>query len=126
MIRGIEGILLSTSYANFAQMAKFYKEVVGLKVGTEGEYAEKDQFIDFKIGKDSLYLTTHSKIKDKNKEPARSMINIEVDDIKKEVARLKRNKAKLIQPIYHLEQYGYIATFVDPDGNYFQLVQVRA
>ena len=27
---------------------------------------------------------------------------------------------------YHEEGYGYIATFADPDGNYFQLVQIRA
>jgi predicted enzyme related to lactoylglutathione lyase len=117
--------MLSTSYVNFAKMLKFYKDVVGLKVDFEGEYGEKEQFASFKIGKDNLYLNTHSKISGKNKEPARYMINIEVDDIKMEVARLKRAKVKVVSPIYHMEGYGYIATFADPDGNYFQFVQVR-
>ena len=53
------------------------------------------------------------------------MINLEVDDIEKEVERLKKAKVKLIQDIYHIEDYGKIATFEDIDGNYFQLVQVR-
>ena len=54
------------------------------------------------------------------------MINIEVDDIKKEEKRLKDAKVKQVKPIYHVEEYGYISTFADPDGNYFQIVQVRA
>jgi len=32
----------------------------------------------------------------------------------------------LVQDTYHIEGYGYISTFEDVDGNYFQLVQVRA
>jgi predicted enzyme related to lactoylglutathione lyase len=54
------------------------------------------------------------------------MINLEVDDIEGEVARLKKKKVKVIAGIYHIQDYGYIATFEDPDGNYFQFVQVRA
>ena len=53
------------------------------------------------------------------------MFNLEVDDIEKEVKRLKHARAKLVQDIYHIEDYGKIATFEDVDGNYFQLVQVR-
>ena len=54
------------------------------------------------------------------------MINFEVDKIEPEVERVKKAGAKLIQEIYHVESYGYIATFEDIDGNYFQLVQVQA
>ena len=53
------------------------------------------------------------------------MFNLEVDDIEKEVERLKKAMVKLIQDIYHIEDYGKIATFEDVDGNYFQLVQTR-
>lgn len=125
MIRGIDGINLSTSKTGFAKMFRFYKDTVGLKVDIEAEMGNGAELAGFKIGKDNLYLITHSKVKGKNAQPARYMINIEVDDIKKETARLKRAKAKQIQPVYHVEQYGYISTFADPDGNYFQLVQVR-
>jgi predicted enzyme related to lactoylglutathione lyase len=54
------------------------------------------------------------------------MFNLEVDDIEKEVKRLKKAKVKVIADTYHVPDYGLIATFQDPDGNYFQFVQVRA
>ena len=38
---------------------------------------------------------------------------------------VKKNKGKLVADIYHVEDYGKIATFEDIDGNYFQLAQVR-
>ena len=57
--------------------------------------------------------------------PGRYILNFEVDNIEEEVKRVKNAKAKLVKDIYHVEDYGYIATFEDPDGNYFQLVKTR-
>ena len=73
-----------------------------------------------------LYILHHSKIHGNTKEPERVMINYEVDNIEKESDRLIKNKVKKIQDIYHIEDYGKIATFRDLDGNFFQIVQVRA
>ena len=67
----------------------------------------------------------HSKIKGKNKQPERYMINFEVKNIEEAVGKLKKNKVKMVADIYHVQDYGQIATFEDIDGNYFQLVQVR-
>jgi len=39
---------------------------------------------------------------------------------------LKKAGVKVVAEIYHVEGYGWLATFEDLDGNYFQLVQVRA
>ena len=81
---------------------------------------------DLKAGKVGLYILDHSKAKGQSKEPFRVMFNLEVDDIEKEVKRLKGAKVKLITGIYHVPDYGLIATFADPEGNYFQFVQTRA
>lgn len=54
------------------------------------------------------------------------IFNLEVDDIEEEVKRLDGAGVKKVADIYHMQNYGYIATFEDIDGNYFQLVQVRA
>jgi len=54
------------------------------------------------------------------------MFNLEVEDIESEVARLDKAGVKKVQDTYHMEGYGWIATYEDPDGNYFQLVQVKA
>jgi len=126
MIRGIESILLFSE--NAKKLAKFYREVVGLKQTMEAEMGEGDEnYFGFKIGKGpELGIMDHSKVKGKNKNPERIIFNLEVDNIKKEAKRLTTAKAKKVQDIYHVEGYGYIATFADVDGNYFQLVQVKA
>ena len=126
MIRGIESILLFSE--NAKKLAKFYREVVGLKQTMEAEMGEGgENYFGFKIGKGpELGIMDHSKVKGKNKNPERIIFNLEVDNIKKEAKRLTTAKAKKVQDIYHVEGYGYIATFADVDGNYFQLVQVKA
>jgi len=53
------------------------------------------------------------------------MFNLEVDEMDKEEARIKKNGAKVIHGTYHVENYGLITTSEDADGNYFQLVQVK-
>lgn len=86
-----------------------------------------EEIYELALGKGpNLYIIDHSKVKGKNKNPDRIIFNVEVDNIKKEAARLKKAKVKQIQPTYHVEGYGWISTFADVDGNYFQLVQVRS
>ena len=127
MIRGIDAITIFSE--NATRLAKFYTDKVGLKSTGEfvmGEGKDEANVYMFEYGKSAdLGIIDHSKVKGKNKNPERFMINFEVDDIKKEAAKLKRKKVKVIQDTYHVEMYGWIATFADPDGNYFQLVQVK-
>ena len=126
MIQGLEALNLFTE--NAKQLANFYRDKVGLKITFEGEMGEQDEEIyELELGKGpNLYIIDHSKVRGKNTNPDRIIFNLEVDDIEKEVSRLKKSDVKVIQDTYHVEGYGYIATFEDLDGNYFQLVQVRA
>ena len=125
MIKALEAVLLSSDDA--ANLAKFYREVVGLKQSAEMEIGDKgEKGYDFDIKGTGLYILDHSGIKGKNPQGARVMFNLEVDDIEKEVARLDSANVKKVQDTYHIEDYGLIATFEDVDGNYFQFVQVRA
>jgi predicted enzyme related to lactoylglutathione lyase len=125
MIRGIDCISLYSH--NAKALADFYKTKVGLTVAFEAVMGESDNLYQMKIKKGcDLYIADHSKIKGKNNQPERYIINFEVDDIEKEVARLKKNKVKVIADTYHIEDYGFVATFEDNDGNYFQFVQVKA
>ena len=125
MIKGLESILLSSESAK--KLAQFYREVVGLEQGDVMEIGEnKEEGYEFKIGTVGIFIMDHSEVKGKSSQPQRVMFNLEVDDIEKEVDRVKGAGAKVVADTYHLEGYGYIATFEDVDGNYFQLVQVRA
>lgn len=125
MIRALESLLIGTKSAK--KLSGFYSEKVGLESGESFEFGEnKEELYEFKFGKGpNIYIMDHSKVGGKNKNPEQVIFNLEVDDIKKEAARLKKAKVKLVQDTYHVEGYGYIATFEDIDGNYFQLVQVR-
>jgi len=126
MIYGIDGILLSSNDAT--KLSKFYRDVVGLKIGMEadmGDSGDKVYGFSLKNGSDFVVMD-HSKVKGKSTQPERYMINFTVDDIEADVKRLKEANVKLISDIYHIEDYGQVATFEDPDGNYFQLVQVKA
>lgn len=126
MIRGLESITVGSQSAK--KLAAFYKDKVGLKFGMVAEMGDKgEELYELKVGKGpGIYIVDHSKVKGKSKNPDRIIINLEVDDIKKESARLKRAKVKVVQDTYHVEGYGWVTTFADVDGNYFQFVQVRA
>lgn len=124
MIKGIESILIGS--ANATKLAAFYREVVGLTQTDEFEMGDNDEkAFNFDAGPVGFVIMDHSEVKGVNKNPERIIINFEVGDIEKEAARLKKAKVKLKQDIYHIEGYGLIATFVDTDGNFFQLVQVK-
>ena len=125
MIRALEAVILSSE--NAKKLAEFYREKVGLVQGQEMEIGDKgEKGYDFEFRGASLYILDHSDIKGKNSQGPRVMFNLEVDDIEKEAKRLNNADVKKVQDIYHVEGYGLIATFEDPDGNYFQLVQIRA
>lgn len=125
MIRGLEAVLLSTE--NAKKLAKFYQEVVGLKMGEVMEIGDKgEEGYEFPLKGGALYILDHSKVKGKSKQAERVMFNLEVSDMEKEVKRMKKAKAKVAQDTYHVEGYGLITTFEDSDGNYFQFVQVKA
>lgn len=125
IIRNIESITLFSE--NAKNLADFYKEKVGLKSTSEAKLGENGEtkLFAFEMSGASLYIVDHSEVKGINKEPSRIIFNLEVDDIEKDVKRLEQKEVKKIQDIYHVEDYGYIATFEDHDGNYFQLVKTR-
>ena len=126
MIKSLESLTLFSPSAK--KLAGFYRDKVGLKIKFEAVMGENDEeMYEMSVGKKSgFYIIDHSKVKGNNKQPERILFNLEVDNIKKEVTRFKKAKVKLVAATYHIEGYGYIATFADVDRNYFQLVQVKA
>src|SRR3989304_4634328 len=118
MIKILESLTLFSE--NAKQLAHFYQDKVGLKITAEAVFGENDEeYYELEAGDGTpIYIIDHSEIKGKNKDPKRFLFNLEVDDIKK--AGVKK-----IADVYHMQEYGYIATFADVDGNYFQIVQIR-
>lgn len=125
MIQFIESITLFSE--NATRLAHFYRDKLGLAIATEAEIGENgENLFEIKLGKgSSFYIVDHSEVKGPNKEPQRMMINFEVKDIEKTAKKLKKAGVTNIADIYHVENYGSIATFKDVDGNFFQLVKTR-
>ena len=84
---------------------------------------EDGEYYGFSAGSTFLMLGPHQKVKGKSSNPERLMINFATDDVKAEFARIGKLGAETIAEPYQMEgSSGWIATFADPDGNYFQLM----
>jgi predicted enzyme related to lactoylglutathione lyase len=101
------------------KLADFYKKVLQ----KEPDY-EEEGYYGFSAGKTFLNFGPHEKVRGKNPNPERLMFNFETEDVKGEYARIKGIGATSIAEPYQMgeESDAWIATFADPDGNYFQLM----
>jgi len=99
-------------------LVEFYKQVTGQDVMWTG-----GEFSGFKIGSSYMMIGPHSKVKGKNMNPERIMFNFSTEDVKREFERIKTLGATVIAEPYHPgeEPSMWLATFADPDGNYFQI-----
>jgi len=101
------------------KLADFYKKILNVDSNMdEGDY------FGFLVGNGYITIGLHDKVKGKNKNPERIMFNLETENVEDEYKRIEKLGAKVIAKPYHpMEDSDYsIATFEDPDGNYFQLV----
>ncbi|MEP6667276.1 MAG: VOC family protein [Nocardioidaceae bacterium] len=86
---------------------------------------EDSGFSGWQIGSGFLTVGPHSEVHGKNAEPGRLLVNIESADVQADFERLKAAGATVIRKPYVMgegDQQGTIATFADPDDNYFQLM----
>lgn len=100
-------------------LSEFYEKVLEKKPDME-----ESGYFGFTAGSTFITFGPHDKVKGKSKEPERIMINFETKDVKGEFERIKDLGATVIKEPYQMgeEMPGWIATFADPDGNYFQLM----
>ncbi len=100
------------------ELASFYEKVLGKPADMMENEAG---FYGWQIGSMYFSLLDHSEMKGKTKDPGRVMLNFETTDVKGEFARIKKIGGTVIREPYEMGG-GWIATFADPDGNYFQLI----
>lgn len=105
-------------------LSEFYK-----KVFDKDPEFEMQGYVGFKVGAAFITFGPHDKVKGKSQNPERIMFNFETDDVKGEFERIKAIEGtKVIADPYGDEEKpveeggGLVATFADPDGNFFQLM----
>src|SRR2546427_6058362 len=99
-------------------LVEFYTKLFGEPTWNDGGYT------GWQIGAGGITVGPHSEVKGKNEMPGRVIWNIESTEVKRDFDRLKEAGAKVEHDLYNPgeETEMWIATFSDPDGNFFQLV----
>jgi predicted enzyme related to lactoylglutathione lyase len=108
---------LLVSSEDYKKLTEFYSKVLEM----EPSMAEEG-YSGFLVGNTFLSFGAHDKIKGKNTNPDRILINFETADVKNEFERIKGLGAKVITEPYSMGEGFWIATLADPDDNYFQLM----
>ena len=102
-------------------LARFYGEVLGLR--------RVERFADpvFEAAGGFIRILDHSEISGPTREPARAQINLFVDDVEGEFARvLTADRSVRVHRAPERESWGgLVATLRDPDGNFVQLLEMR-
>jgi predicted enzyme related to lactoylglutathione lyase len=79
----------------------------------------------YSVGSAFLSIGMHDKVKGMSVNPERIIFNFETKQVKEEAARIKALGATVIAEPYQMgegDNSAWIATFADPEGNYFQLM----
>jgi predicted enzyme related to lactoylglutathione lyase len=100
-------------------LGDFYTKVLG-KPGWQ-----QDDWYGFDAGGGNLMVGPHSEVKGVNQAPGRIMFTFETNDIQADFNHIKSQGAKVVaepyQPSKDDNPDTWLATFADPDENYFQL-----
>ena len=101
------------------RLVEYYTRLFGKPGFSDGAYT------GWQIGSGYVTVGPHSEVTGKNPQPGRLLWNIESGDVRGEFDRLKGAGATVVREPYGLgesDDEGLIATFADPDDNYFQLM----
>jgi len=101
------------------KLMKFYGDVVGLPRNPDfGESA-------FMAGPTPFLIDGHNQVKGATREPQRMLLDFFVDDLAAEQKRLEAAGVTFIRTAGREPWGGVISTFLDPDGNYCQIIEYK-
>ena len=105
---------------NPQRLVEYYGRLFGKPEWNDGGY------VGWRIGSGGVVVGPHDQVTGSNPQPGRIIWNIESPDVRGDFERLKAAGAAVVQEPYNPAEpaaaEALIATFSDPDGNYFQLV----
>ena len=100
------------------RLKDYYTRLFGTPGWNEGGYS------GWQIGTGFVTVGPHDQVTGRNTQPGRLIWNIESLDVESDFERLKAAGATVIREPYQPGEAtdAWIATFSDPDDNYFQLL----
>ena len=99
------------------RLVDYYTKLLGEPLFSDGGYT------GWQIGSGLVSIGAHSEVKGKSVHPGRIIWNIESSDVKTDFDRFVSAGAIVVREPYSFDQApdAWVATFADPDDNYFQL-----
>ena len=116
MNEGVIGVTVWTEDPD--RLVVFYRDTLGLKLR-----GYKEGWANFEWGDLRLNLGLHERVKGHAQDPYRIMISFGVTDIHYEYRHLSEQGVEFVRPPEQEHWGGWVATFLDPDGNILQLLQ---
>jgi predicted enzyme related to lactoylglutathione lyase len=113
----VQQFTLNVTTENPQRLMEFYRDIVGLP---PHPIVPESAFM---AGETAFFIDGHSDVKGRAKEPARMLMNFSVENLAAEQKRLEENGVRFIRTAEREPWGGVISTFLDPDGNYCQLVE---
>lgn len=114
----VSQFVLNVSSERPTQLFRFYRDTLGLE-------EEETMGHAVRAGGAIIIFDAHSAIRGGAQEPARTLVSLVVDDISVEQARIEAQGVSFIRRKGRESWGGIVSTFLDPDGNYVQLVQYQ-
>ena len=100
------------------RLVDYYTKLFGEPTFADGGYS------GWQLGAGWVTVGPHDQVTGRNPQPGRLLWNIESADVRADFERLSTAGGIVIREPYSMgdEDSGLIATFADPDDNYFQLM----
>ena len=117
----VESTVIGITSRDPQRLYEWYRDTLGLPVAEDETMGPTA----LNAGGAILSFGVHSEISGPAKEPARHLNSLFIADIDAEQERLVAAGARCIRDRGREFWGGVISTFVDPDGNYIQLIQLR-
>lgn len=118
-ITGFAGVIVWTGAERFSEMRRFYVETLQLR-----PHSDRPRRVNFVWGGLRLTLAVHDSVAGTNPDPLRVMVNLEVDDIDLAHLHLIEAGVPCLRSPETEPWGGKVATYVDPDGNVVQLLEL--
>jgi predicted enzyme related to lactoylglutathione lyase len=114
----LNGILIGSEDPQ--KLVDYYTKLFGAPGWSDSGYT------GWLLGNGYVTVGPHSEVSGTSPQPGRVIWNIESSDVKGDFERFSSAGATVIKAPYSMDEGedadGLIATFADPDGNYFQLM----
>ena len=111
MSQRLGSILIGSS--NVDEMKRWYRRAFDVEENAMGA---------FDFGGVQVFIEAHSEISGPTTEPARCIVNFDVDDAWSLARHMRDVGTKFVREV-ESAPFGVIATALDPDGNYVQVIQ---